>query len=287
VPIESVVTTIARVYWFFGLIAALAAVVVAEPRGCRAEAWPELNTDRDAFTPSTFCVDAGHVLAETSHVYIQNRSGLPTNSYPELLVRRGISDRFEWRFGVNYAANSQGSVVTSVEAGEVDEPGRTSHESSVLYGLKASLLEQQGLVPQACFIMEGDTPMRGEHYGTVPIATAVAGWELPFAFSSDESLSWRLDTALRYSYVEGKEAWFSRWGPSAVLRMPVTERFETHAEWFGTFSDGVARDTSRPFFSPGFHYVLTRRFEIGLRVGWGLTREAANFFSDAGCAWKY
>jgi hypothetical protein len=198
-----------------------------------------------------------------------------------------VNDWLEWRFGVNYDVNSQGNVVTSVEAGEVDEPGKTSHESSVLYGLKASLSEQDGLLPQACFIMEGDTPMQGEHYGTVPIATAVAGWELPLAFSSDESLPWRLDTALRYSAVEGNQRWFSRWGPSAVLRMPVTDRFETHAEWFGTFSDGLARNTSRPFFSPGFHYVITRRFEIGLRVGWGLTRDAANFFSDAGCAWKY
>ena len=71
------------------------------------------------------------------------------------------------------------------------------------------------------------------------IATAVAGWELPFRLASPDARPWRLDTALRYSYVEGKDSWFSRWGPSAVLRMPVTERFETHLEWFGTFSDGM------------------------------------------------
>jgi hypothetical protein len=42
----------------------------------------ELNTDREAFTPSTFAVDPGRVLAEGSHVYIDNREGLPTNNYP-------------------------------------------------------------------------------------------------------------------------------------------------------------------------------------------------------------
>ena len=41
----------------------------------------ELNTDRDAFTPSVFCVDPGTSLTEMSHVYIQNRNGLPTNNY--------------------------------------------------------------------------------------------------------------------------------------------------------------------------------------------------------------
>lgn len=257
------------------------------PSASRAQDGSELNTDRDAFTPSVFCVADGRFLAESSYVFIDNREGLPTNSYPELLCRHGVSDRLELRFGVNYDVNAQGNVVTSVEAGEVEEPGRSEHESSLLYGLKAAVSDQDGLIPQSCFIMEGDTPVQAKHYGSSPIATIVAGWELPFAFPTRESRPWRLDTSLRYSYVEGKEEWFSRWGPSAVLRMPVTQRFETHLEWFGTFSDGLHRETSRPFFSPGCHVVITRRFEIGLRVGWGLTQDAAPFFSDVGCGWRY
>ena len=81
--------------------------------------------------------------------------------------------------------------------------------------------------------------------------------------------------------------WFSRWGPSAVLRIPLTDRWEVHAEWFGTFSQGLIDDTHRPFFSPGTHVVIGRNMELGLRVGWGLTAEAAPFFSDAGLAVRY
>ena len=257
------------------------------PVCCPAEEFPELNTDRDAFTPSTFTVERGRTLTEISYVYIQNREGKPTNSYPEMLCRFGVGDRLELRFGVNYDVGSQGSVVTSVEAGEISEPGKVKYVSSVLYGLKASINDQDGILPQTSFIMEGDTPMFGVYYGTVPIATAVAGWELPFALPTGDARPCRLDGAVRYSYVEGPEQWFSRWGPSAVLRVPITERLEVHAEWFGTFSDGLAQTTSRPFFSPGWHYVVTKRFEVGLRVGWGLTSQAANFFSDAGCAWRF
>ena len=112
-----------------------------------------------------------------------------------------------------------------------------------------------------------------------PVATIVAGWE----FAAD----WRLDTALRYAYSEGLEGWFSRWSPSVVLRMPVTERFEVHAEWFGSFTQGLVDDTSQPFFSPGMHVMVTRNLELGVRVGWGLTAEAAPFFSDAGLAIRY
>ena len=273
-----------RSWWPAAAIAALCLFPVAS---FAAERYPDLNTDRDGFTPSAFLVDQGRTLVETSYVYIQNRDGRPSNSYPELLCRIGATEWLEWRFGVNYEVGSQGSVVTNVEVGEAEDVGTSSYESSILYGLKAALADQDGLLPQTCFIMEGDTPMYGEEFGTLPIATVVAGWELPFGFARHDARPWQLDTALRYSYVQSGESWFSRWAPSVMVRMPVTERFGVHAEWFGTFSDGLVPEARRPFFSPGTHYAVTERFEIGLRVGWGLSPQAANFFSDAGCAWRY
>ena len=72
-----------------------------------------------------------------------------------------------------------------------------------------------------------------------------------------------------------------------MLRLPLSDRVEAHAEWFGTFSEGLPEESSRPFFSPGMHFMITERAEIGLRVGWGLTNQAANFFSDLGCAFRY
>ena len=127
--------------------------------------------------------------------------------------------------------------------------------------------------------MEATTPMYGEEFGTEPVATAVFGWEFP--------AGWRCDAAMRYAYAESDTAWFSRWGPSVVLRLPVTERWEVHAEYFGTFTQGLIDDVNRPFLSPGTHLILSDNVELGLRVGWGLTGDAANFFSDAGLAIRY
>lgn len=98
---------------------------------------------------------------------------------------------------------------------------------------------------------------------------------------------WRLDSSIRYAYSQGTIDWFSRWSPSVVLRMPFTERFEVHAEWFGSSTQGLVVDRCQPFFSPGAHYSISRNVEIGLRVGWGLTAQAAPFFSDAGIAIQY
>jgi len=96
-----------------------------------------------------------------------------------------------------------------------------------------------------------------------------------------------VDAALRYAYAESDVVWFSRWGPSVVARLPLTERWEVHAEYFGTFTQGLLDDVNRPFFSPGTHLVIGENAELGLRVGWGLTRDAATFFSDAGLAFRY
>ena len=239
----------------------------------------DLGTDRDAFTPSTHGVAPGVVLFEASHVYIDNLAGFPTHNYPESLFRIGATDWLEWRIGANYGVGSQGNVVTSVEVGEGTLDGSTLYESSVLYGFKLTVARQDGLLPEACFIMEGATPTYGNVFGSVPVATGVAGWELPNG--------WRLDTAIRYAYAEGLTEWFSRWSPSAVLRVPLAERVETHIEWFGSYTAGIPDTNSQPFVSPGFHVMLTQRLEMGLRVGWGLGGDAAPFFSDAGLGWRW
>jgi hypothetical protein len=59
----------------------------------------DLGTDRDAFTPAADTVGAGQGLVEGSYVFMDNLTGVPTNNYPELLVRIGACDRFEWRLG--------------------------------------------------------------------------------------------------------------------------------------------------------------------------------------------
>lgn len=252
--------------------------VLVSQSAVRAER-ADLGTDRDAFTPCTHVVDKGEILHEASYVYIDNLEGLPTNNYPEWLVRYGVTEVLEVRFGVNYGVGSQGNVVTSVEVGEGTLDGSSLYETSVLYGLKVNTSAQEGWQPESAFIIEATTPVYGDIFGTSPVATFVAGWELPGEC--------RIDGAMRYAYAEGLDEWFSRWTPSVVLRIPLTERWEVHAEWFGNYTAGLPVPTSQPFVSPGFHYLVSKNVEIGLRVGWGLTNDAAPFFSDAGLAIRY
>jgi hypothetical protein len=46
-------------------------------------------------------------------------------------------------------------------------------------------------------------------------------------------------------------------------------------------------DTSRGFLSPGGRFLVTPNFEIGLRVGWGISSDAAHSFVNTGIAWRF
>jgi hypothetical protein len=165
-----------------------------------------------------------------------------------------------------------------VEAGE--GLGDTfSTEATLLYGCKVLVTEQDGWLPRSVAIVEAFTPMAGEVWGTEPAATYALGWELPDGQ--------RFDTAIRYVYADSEEGTLDKWMPSAVLRIPITERFEVHAEWFGTWTRGLEDEKVRPFVGPAGHYVITPGLELGARIGWGLTHDAANFYSDVGFAWLY
>ena len=246
--------------------------------GLAAE-FPELHTDRDAFTPSTTTAKDGTVLTEISYVWIDNRDRPPTNSYPELLVRIGARERFEWRIGFNYEEGSSGSAVSAVEVGEAPLSAEGGAEANHLFGFKVQITDQEGWMPRSSAIVEGFTPVAGDVWGTEPVATYSFGWEF--------SNSWRCDSAIRYACADSEEGRFDRWMPSVVLRTPITERFEVHIEWFGSWSAGLANDSVRPFVSPGLHFAVTPNFEIGCRMGWGLTRDAAGYFVDSGIGYRF
>jgi hypothetical protein len=260
----------------------LLALLLAWAGGAVAREVRDLDADRDAFTPTTRTVEPGRGLIETAYTVIDNREGVETHSFPELIVRHGLTERFELRFGSNQEIGSGGSVVTAVETGEGLGEGldtRVASETTLFYGFKAVVSEQNGWIPRTATIVEAFTPVAGDVWGTEPTATGIFGWDLPEM--------WRFDAAVRYVYADSEEGRFDKWLPSVVLRVPVTERFETHVEWFGNWTDGLEDDAVRHFVGPGFHYVIGNGFELGVRMGWGLNEDAANYFVDSGFALRY
>lgn len=238
----------------------------------------ELETDRDAFTPATSVAGGGLTIFESSYSFIDNRDVAETHSFPEILVRHGINEWLELRAGWNYEVGGTGDIVSGDE-GASEFEGGLERESQVLYGVKIAVTEQRGFVPRSAFILQGYTPTSGEAPETDIVATYAFGWEL--------ANRWRVESSMRYGTEHGSADAFNQWAPSAILRVPVTERWNVHAEYFGIYSSHAEEDVSRAFFSPGTHYLLTPNLELGVRVGWGLTDDAPRFFSNVGVGWRF
>jgi hypothetical protein len=246
---------------------------------------PELETDRDAFTPATSTTGKGLTIFESSYSFIDNRDVAETHSFPELLIRHGLTEEIELRVGWNYEVGGSGDLVSGNEGfagGEAimsEEGGELERESQVLYGLKSAVTEQEGWLPRSAMILQGYMPTSGEAPETDFLAAYVFGWEL--------GNRWRLDSSIRYGTEHTAEDAFNILAPSVALRVPITERLNAHAEYFGIYSDGAEQEFRRAFFSPGTHYLITPDLELGVRVGWGITDDAPNFFSNVGVGWRF
>ena len=237
----------------------------------------DLETDRDSFTPSTSTVGTGRVVLEAAYSFMDHRRSDDAHSLPEMLTRIGLSERTELRLGWNYEAGGGSSVSGGHGGGSVQ--ASAEEESQMLYGLKVALTEQETWIPESACILQGRTPTSGPETASEFQVGYVFGWEI---FSD-----WLLDSSLRYVTTEEEGDQFSEWAPSVVVKAPLGESWNVHAEYFGIFSDGRAEDHAPQYFSPGVHHLISPDFEIGVRGGWGLNQDAANSFVNAGIGLRF
>lgn len=245
-------------------------------RGTASEQWGELETDRDSFTPATNTVGRRATLVESSYSFIENRFGPETHSLPELLMRYGLTKRFELRLGWNYEVGGPGTVSGSELGGE---DLMTEQETRLLYGGKYQTTYQSGWLPESSFIVEGYTPTSGPSTAS----TVVAGPEWGWTFNN----GWKWNSAFRYGTGYDRSDFLNQWSPSTVLKIPLGEKWNVHAEYFGIVSSHAERDFSLHFASFGGHVLLTPNLEVGIRFGFGLNEQSARFFNNIGFGWRF
>lgn len=247
----------------------------------RVESLGEIETDRDSFTPATSVVGRSRLVVESAYSFLDNRGVKETHSFPELLMRYGITDRIEVRLGWNYEVGGAGNSATGVDASDEDVTGRNGliREHNLAYGLKVLIAEQNTWRPRVSAILQGFTPTGGPETATQMVATLAAGWELPNR--------WRFDTAIRYGTDSEEGDHFNDWAPSVVLKMPFAEKWAAHAEYFALTTTSREVNDTKHYFSPGLHYLVTPDLEVGFRLGWGLNEPASRFFANVGFGGRF
>jgi len=245
--------------------------------GNEAEKRDEIETDRDSFTPATTTVGRGLTILESAYTFTNTRSANEGHSFPELLVRYGFTERLELRLGWNYEVS--GLPLGFEDLDLLSAGNQLERASTLSYGLKYKVTDGKEWMPDSALILAGFTPTSGPSTDTQLVATYVFGWELPNR--------WKLDAAFRYATASEEQDHYHEWAPSVVLKIPVGERINFHAEYFGFFSTGKAEEHTRHYFSPGVHYLVTENLEIGVRVGWGLNDQSEPFFANLGFGWRF
>jgi hypothetical protein len=177
---------------------------------------PELETDRDSFTPATSTVAMSRFMVESAWSFVDNRDVAETHSLPEFLLRYGATDWFELRLGANYEVGGESSGISSGSSGdgEFEELGDSGveSESTISYGAKVFLTEQDAWLPASAVIVQGATPTSGAETATSLTTTYVAGW----MFAND----WQWDSSIRYGTASAEGDHFNLWAPSTVIKAP-------------------------------------------------------------------
>src|SRR5262245_48839170 len=100
-------------------------------REARSEEEP-IETDRDSFTPATTTAGRGRLIVESAYSFLDNRGVKETHSFPELILRYGLTERIELRLGWNYEVGGAGNDTTGTDVSESDLPLAKADRKSVV-----------------------------------------------------------------------------------------------------------------------------------------------------------
>jgi hypothetical protein len=260
------------------IVGSSVAGVGQEPEvGREVAADDEIATDRDSFTPATSTVGFGRALFESSYTFTDNRAVPDAHSFPESLLRLGVSDWLELRVGWNFETGGPTGATSGVDFGAGDL--LTERASEILYGAKIETSRQSGWMPQMATIVQGYTPTSGPSNISRVTAGEVFGWTLPNG--------WQWNSAIRFGTANESGDNFNHWAPSTVIKVPLSERVNVHGEYFSILSAGKAEPSDQHYASFGGHVLLTKDVELGVRFGFGLTEDTPRFFNNVGLGWRF
>lgn len=231
-----------------------------------------IETDRDSFTRSPRIVEYKDWVVEGSYSFLDQEAEGEGHLFPDLLVRYGMTDNLEIRLGWTYEI---GKFHHLVPAGS--EP---VEEGILNYGAKLNLTDSDAWLPASALIVTGYTPTSGESSDSDLSLEYAGGWTL--------KNEWEFDTGLRWFMLTEEEDHFTELAPSAVLKIPFREdRINIHFEYFCLLSRGREEDYRQHYLGPGAHYLITPNMEIGTRVFWGVSDDAAEFICNVGTGIRF
>jgi len=245
-----------------------------------------MSSDRPGFSDTYALVPRGYSHLESGYTYTYDREGssrTKNHILGEFSLRTGLTDEFELR--VKWTGFS--STESRFE-GESRWAGRrimiTDHEdgaTDMSIGFKAPLLKQRGLIPNLSIIPALSLPTGTNSKSTGDVDPEV---RLAWNYAITEKLA-AYGVGLAGGISDDKGRFFQA-GASLATVYQFTKSMSGFVEYYGLYPS--ARDTDCQHnidFGPVI--LVNKDFQIDFRVGFGLNKEAPDYFAGIGFCYRF
>ncbi|AKD05894.1 hypothetical protein PKOR_21770 [Pontibacter korlensis] len=230
---------------------------------CFGQGEEKIETDRPDQTESSTVVPKGTLQIESGYFYqkaTEEVKTVRTHAYPTALFRVGVLDWLEFR------------VLSSLRDSVVENGARRKVDglSPLNLGLKFKLWKEQGLRPEAAFLVRAALPV-----GSRAFRPDNPEPELRLMFSNEITDKLELAYNLSHSWVEGD----TRRGYTLSLSGEVHDRLTIYGEVFGNKQKGEKAEHQA---DAGILFLLRPNLQFDLALGVGLNEVAPDFFITTG-----
>lgn len=214
-------------------------------------------------------VTQGRVEIEGGYTFVRDRFdgiGRSQHLFPDLLLRLGITDRLELRFGwAGYLAEDYDSRAPDMSASRVLDP---------TLGFMFDLIDGNDWIPQTAISAAIPVSFQGSPFAASsfqPLSRALYRWDL------SERMAVGGTTGVGLFREDGENYW--QFEQTAEADYVLTDRLDAFAEWQMLVDRGSVDDRTQHLLSLGVGYLWSDHFQVSWRAGVGLTRYSPDFLT--------
>jgi hypothetical protein len=222
-------------------------------------------------------ITAGRVQIEGGYVFVRDTVGgsrVTQHTVPDLLLRFGLTERLEVRFGW------PGWVSTDFSGPAAGNSSSDTLEPNV--GFMFDLFGQEGWLPQTAVLAAVPITLEGDPLAMnslQPLSQLLYAWYFSDRFAAGGA------TGVALFRVDGDH--FVQWQQSLNVDYLLTDRLDGFLEWEVLVDQGSADDGSQHLLGAGISYLWSERFQTTWRAGVGANDRAPDFLTDLRFAFRF
>lgn len=245
-----------------------------------------ISADRPGFSETTSIVPSLHLQLETGYTFtFRNRDGVETqrNNAPEILARFGVLDDC-----LEVRISTAGYVWSRTDDGTGTGFASSEGWSDFALGVKWKVADQDGWLPRIALDATTTLGVGSDNISSQmvePILKFIWSYDLGLSFGDDwkgvtvggnANVAWTSTSGQRFTQGQG----------SVFLSVPTFDRASAFVEYF-VLGPNIKGGDAAHYVDFGGAYLLTDVLQLDGRVGFGLNKEADNFFVGFGLSFLF